>query len=216
MTRGARARGWVVPTLTMVVGGAAGALAAVAVASRPDRSIAAAPSVASARPSVVYVNVGAPPAAPNQVDLARLAALEAAVKELQAASASPPTAIAAEPKDPNEERAEHLARHEADIATHLAAPRDPVWASKAAASLESALGAVKTAIPFAVRTVDCRTSTCIASLGWKSVEDARSGFQSVLHDAHQPGCTKRIMLPDAQPGPGEYRATLYVSCTSAS
>ena len=78
-----------------------------------------------------------------------------------------------------------IAQHHAAIDRHYQEPRDPNWYRKAEAKLGEDLGAFATQRHFELTDVDCRTSSCVATVAFASYNDAQAGWSAILLHGNQ-------------------------------
>lgn len=148
----------------------------------------------------------------------RVARLEATVGHLKhAAVITPPNRSIAPTPEPlhKRETQEDLTRtHENRIVEHFNQAHDPRWSETAETGFRSDLGKLGETGKFAVSRVDCRTTTCIATLSWPSRTDAMQAMPGIVHAAYRSNCGKTLHLPDEIEGAPAYEATVVFDCAS--
>jgi hypothetical protein len=93
-------------------------------------------------------------------------------------------------------RRKEVQAHHAAIEQHMREPGDPTWAPASEKSLREFLSKLPAHTKYRVTLVDCRTTTCIAELSFRSYEDARQTWHSVLEARNPIQCTTAITLED--------------------
>jgi hypothetical protein len=106
----------------------------------------------------------------------------------------------------------HFEAHERALRAHAAEPVDPGWAPRTAAAFGEDLEKLRARSEARVRDVDCRSSSCVARLQWKSYQDARAHFASVLGARYQVACATEITLPDPVDTSRPYEASVIYGC----
>jgi hypothetical protein len=163
------------------------------------------PTHASSKEANVYV---------TQPDSEQLRALRAEVAQLRVEREAEPSVPTA-PSTPEE----GLERAEATLAElerrHRNDPEDPKWATVASAALETGLAHLSERYGFLVRSANCRTTYCRASLDWKDFESARAAG-GVLAETMFPGlnCVQTVRLKAPENPRAVYSTDLYLDCTS--
>ena len=109
--------------------------------------------------------------------------------------------------------------HEKRVSEHFADGRDVPWAQATEASFRadftsSALGLDKIV---SLTNLDCRMTSCVATISWKDDETARRTWKSLIHAMYSTPCATRIALPpqEATVGSGPVDARLLLDCTDA-
>lgn len=99
-----------------------------------------------------------------------------------------------------------------DLAAHSRDWRDAGWASAAEASLSKTYSEIPGS--HKVRTVDCRTSSCVVEVEWPSFSEATAGYRSLLAAPTEPNCESKILLrPSGEEG--VYSERLVLDCAGA-
>jgi hypothetical protein len=98
---------------------------------------------------------------------------------------------------------------------HLGDPIDPSWAPSATAALESGLLKLSQRYGFFLRSTECKTTYCRASLDWKDYASAQ-GAGAVLAETTFAGlnCTQSVRLKGPEDPRAVYATDLYLDCTS--
>lgn len=76
-----------------------------------------------------------------------------------------------------------------------AEPRDDAWAEPTRQLFEEDLRVKAEAMDFRIRSVECRSKSCLAELGFSSLSKARADFKAVLSPPNRPDCHGRLLLP---------------------
>jgi hypothetical protein len=150
----------------------------------------------------------------------RLAALEAEVRQSKngASEGEEPSKPETSDRDEfggldeNKHREQLLARHEASIAGHQQQPVDHKWASTTATSFQADIGSFAEHAKLSLVSVDCRTTTCIATVEWASYENAIKNYERLLHFNYKANCQRQVLLPAPQDRSRPYRETVYFDC----
>jgi len=104
--------------------------------------------------------------------------------------------------------------HRAAIERHRSEPLNRRWASTTSAAFSTDYSSVKDTT-FAVKEVDCRSTTCALEFEWPSHEAAVAEWKRTLIQPTQANCGRRIVVPQADPGQtGPVRATLIADCST--
>jgi hypothetical protein len=114
--------------------------------------------------------------------------------------------------DIQELRARDVRAHRAAIERHQQEPVDQLWSQPSARRLREFLSALPTHSNFAVRSVDCRTSTCVAELRFPTYAVAQSTWRSILNIPNPLGCGTEITLEDPQPAAPSYDLSVVYDC----
>lgn len=101
-----------------------------------------------------------------------------------------------------------------DLQAHESDARDATWARGAESSITEVL-ANRPGSNYQVLSVDCRTTSCIAKLGWTSRKEALTGFQTALNATFKPNCAAKILLHDADSEDAPFQENLILDCTEA-
>jgi hypothetical protein len=129
-----------------------------------------------------------------------------------------PAIVDGEPAPSHEEWAEHHRRLHADaIELHRGDARDPEWAHATERTLGGDLNKVgaQPVGTFELMSIDCKTTSCLANLRWRSYGEAVNGFAGALHFNYSLPCGTRILLPEPVNPEQSYEATLIFDCEDA-
>jgi hypothetical protein len=134
-----------------------------------------------------------------------------------ATSPAPPAAPATPPRnqpdDKAGEREQHYAQEldhrENELANHDNESVDRAWADGEAETIRHALAAGERS--FAVKSVDCRTKTCVAELTYSSPSEAVAG-QATLASVGPRGCHGMLSTLTPPSSEGAYDATVIYYC----
>ena len=176
------------PVLAGLAAGVGSSLAlpprAAPAAAAPAPTEAAAPSPRGAPRAGGRAAQAALPPAVN----ARLEALERKTAE---AALAPPG-----PEDREAQRQRAREAYEAVLEQHTRAPVDPVWAEPTRAALGAAMSTIGASAGgnAAVKGVDCRTDSCVATLEFPSYTAARAGYTAYVSEMYEVNCARQAML----------------------
>jgi hypothetical protein len=155
------------------------------------------------------------PPRPDSVELERR--IEARVldklSEQPSVSAATPGRDAAAPFDPDADAKLTRARFEKEIEAHRAEARDESWAPAAAEQISVGLEAGKQNGEYRVIGVDCRTTSCAATLEWPNYSTAVANFKDALWQKTEQNCARHILLPAPADPFATYQAQLMMDCT---
>lgn len=190
-----------------ILAGVVGSFLMGARSARPNTTTPAAEpahlstGTAGARPVIVMTPAGS---AASEKDIAelrdRLATLEASASARPQADARPPRHETAE---------EHTQRL---LSEHASEGVDPTWSLDTARSLESDFGHIDST-HFDVIGVDCRTTSCVARMRWRSYADATQDFGAIAHHPFAANCARSISLPQPSDPSASYEAPVIFDCT---
>jgi hypothetical protein len=140
----------------------------------------------------------------------------AAVAPPRAPAPAPTSAAAPSPSAPDDKergREEHYAQElehrENELAGHDSESVDRAWADGEATTIRQALVAGERS--FVVKSVDCRTKTCVAQLTYPSPTDAVAG-QAALATVGPAGCHGMFSTLTPPTSEGSYDATVVYYC----
>lgn len=105
--------------------------------------------------------------------------------------------------------------HAAAIARHMDSPMDLRWARASEESISSSLERLAARSGFSVANVECRSTSCLAEVGWADYRAALSSYESLLVEAYEPNCATEITLPDPIDHGATYGATLVLDCSGS-
>jgi hypothetical protein len=103
------------------------------------------------------------------------------------------------------DRKERLAR---DIARYEGESRDRNWATSNEERLTTAFAIVSAESIFELRDVQCKTSTCLATIGWGTPEIGQAAYQAILSTPVALGCRLQMLPPDS----GALEAVAFLDC----
>jgi hypothetical protein len=109
------------------------------------------------------------------------------------------------PRDPEASRARRQAELDELLRSHDREPIDPRWQQEFTEAVNSNLDDLSQALGFSTVDVDCRSKTCVATLGWPTFGDALHGWEDVLVGSHRVPCARQTMLPEV-PDPAKQYA----------
>lgn len=203
MSRSPRAASIVVISISAIVGAVAGVIASLVISRRIHDGEA-----------IYQRDVGA-----RERHVERIGGLAATLGQLQKLGEVPPGNEALGAKEraassslPSTEEEGALARaaHKKAIERHSIDPVDPVLAPRARVRLDETLKNWGPSDRFRVLDVDCRTSSCLAKLEWKSGDEARMSFSELLTTNYRDvSYATQIAVPDE--GDGVVEGTLILS-----
>jgi hypothetical protein len=98
---------------------------------------------------------------------------------------------------PEEYLASLRAQYSETLASHANETVDPEWSPGAVERLTRDLSEGSEGRHFALRSVDCRTHTCVAETEWSDHATARAHFGEVLHAVTQDGCAVEVVLHES-------------------
>jgi hypothetical protein len=111
------------------------------------------------------------------------------------------------------DRAAEPAYRQERLEQHNAEPIDYRWARSNARVWEADLAAFGETAGFQVTSVDCRTTTCLASLVWPTYRDARKAADRVIQKQYTNNCAKELFTPSSEGLATEpYKAALLLDC----
>jgi hypothetical protein len=114
------------------------------------------------------------------------------------------------PEMPTEEQAR--AEFSKLVEAHERDAKDPDWGPTSTALLEASLRAESQRGMFSTVSVDCRTTTCVATLEWTSPEAAEQRSRWVAAAPLATNCSRQLRLSDTPGGDGARRAVLLLDC----
>ncbi len=204
LRRASRGRLWPSIGAGIISGITTAVVASAILANRDARSPTAAPA-----PSGLGEGVKALALAIEAAQTSKVSPFRAA-KEEKRESAS-----AADPKFEGR-LAEAEERYRRAFSEKLAAHRyealDTEWAEATSRQLSKDLADVPGEIRFTVKSIDCRSATCVAELEWPSAEDAAMGYQTAYTAALGVSCETELILPAGPAPPGPYRVPMHLRC----
>lgn len=145
---------------------------------------------------------------------ARIQALEQRVAQLTARAETGPPAPTAPPSrpEPEELRQALLQQQQVRLDAHQRQSIHPVWASDATRAFSTDFSALTQGQRFTVRSIDCRSTSCIARVEWPSYAEATTGYEVLLQHSYALDCTRSLLLPDPEDPERAYEASLLLDC----
>lgn len=148
--------------------------------------------------------------------LARLGQLEQQLlaKSVQGA---PEPAGAELPRFPSAEEAsaDAIARQREQLANHEKDPVDPTWSRAATAAFEKDFATIATTTSARLLRMDCRTTSCLAVVGWPSYGEALAHGAELAHHEYGINCSRHVVSPPPADPALPYESTVAFECTSA-
>jgi hypothetical protein len=147
----------------------------------------------------------------------RIRALEQKVAELsaQASRHDEKPAVPEQPPprpSPEQVRQELLERQQAQLQAHQREPVDFVWSQAAHASFSEDFSALTRGESFRVNGLDCRTTTCVVTVEWRTYAEATAGYPELLQYGYGMDCARSILLPEPEDPDARYQASLVLDC----
>lgn len=87
--------------------------------------------------------------------------------------------------DREEVIAQLRAQESALLDAHSREPTDPVWRAESETRIAEELGRLESSALFEVRSVECRSSSCIAEVSWQDPEQVRIGQVDIVQNTFQ-------------------------------
>lgn len=174
-------------------------------------NLAPPPSALHAPPFPMFT----PPAEPRSADLAaierRLQGLEAQEprRSGEAATSEPEGA----PPDLEEARREARRLHDELLQRHRDEPVDRGWSGQAETLLRSDLGALAEGRSYHLTSLECKTSSCVATLEWPSYATAPQEAVGVIAAPHHVNCATSVWTPPPDDPATSYRAEVFFDCS---
>jgi hypothetical protein len=145
---------------------------------------------------------------------ARLHALEQRVAELTSRStaAAPTPGSPPSRPDPDELKQMALQQQQARLDAHQRQSIDPAWSPAATHAFSTDFSTLAREQPFTVRSIDCRSTSCIAKVEWPSFAEAAASYQVLLQHAYGMDCTRSLLLSEPEDPTRAYEAPLILDC----
>jgi hypothetical protein len=105
---------------------------------------------------------------------------------------------------------ERKQRLERGIAAHALEPWDSAWGTATEERLTSDFTTVAEQSTFALRKVECRTSTCVVTLQWEDDETGRAAYDTIVSTPIGLGCRLEMLPPQT----GAREAPAFFDCTA--
>lgn len=125
----------------------------------------------------------------------------------------PPPTWGTPPAADNPQVAAVRAAIEEDIDTHRSQPVDPNWGPASAEQVRDDLEASSIAALIDVVDVDCRSTTCLATVEWEDYGVAFRTYRRLLTHHYGVNCRRRMGVPPPADSDGPYRAHLFLDCS---
>jgi hypothetical protein len=135
-----------------------------------------------------------------------------AAKETRSEGAAAAAARASAPPPSPAERAQE---HRAALKRHTEEPVEPAWAPAAEASFERTLRPAGAALGFELRAVDCRSTSCVATLRFARYADAQARWGEILHMRYEMNCAREIVLDDPADPRAAFETDVLFDCAGA-
>jgi hypothetical protein len=132
----------------------------------------------------------------------------AAMEERQAPSAAPTTT-------PEEGLARIRARHQETIAEHKRQAADPTFAREMSKTIDGALRGLAEGGEFRIADIDCRNTSCIATVEWPSFAVATQRWNKLL-EASYGACGVNVALDDGAATTGAFQTQVVFDCPKNS
>lgn len=117
------------------------------------------------------------------------------------------------PAEVEESRRRRTEDFESRCAALRSEPVDSEWASGVAATIEEGLLSLAQNLAFEPVSVDCRTSGCVILTQWRSYDEARAGYEALLHQSFGLSeCSREIIMPLPDEMDDIYVVTMLASC----
>jgi hypothetical protein len=201
--------------MPLAAGAAAGLVVATFVAGRAQRPEP--PAAADEDPGAERAGVVQPQSPGDELlALRRIERLERQLASRPSSEAEPP----ARDEDPRTAlgREEMMRRqreeHQGYLQRHLSEARDAAWASPMEKKISALLLELPAEVTARLRSGECRSRSCVATVSWPDFGHAQAELQTVLAQLAPTGCAQRVVLPRAPGGPGPVTADAYLDCSS--
>jgi len=145
---------------------------------------------------------------------ARIQALEQRVAELTTRAEAAPSAPSTPPvrPDPEELKQALLQQHQLRLDAHQRQPIHPTWAPEATRAFSTDFSALTQGQQLTVRSIDCRSTSCIARVEWPSYEEATANYHMLLQHSYALDCMRSLLLPEPEEPERAYEASLILEC----
>ena len=121
-------------------------------------------------------------------------------------------ATAPEPVDPAESRRLQLEAHRKALGDHYRDAIDPHWARSAQRQFHDDLSAWESRLGFETKAVDCRTTSCVATLSFTNYQTARASWMRVLTLPYGVNCTREVTLDEPTEDGRPFETTVVFDC----
>ncbi|MCA9552566.1 MAG: hypothetical protein KC933_21210 [Myxococcales bacterium] len=146
-------------------------------------------------------------------------AMQALGARVEALEEAPPPQDPLEESDPQPQEidlaqalAEATAQHEDALSRHGATPYDAAWAESTGSRLQEELTELGAERKFTVDKVDCRSTSCVVTLGWSGYGMAMADATEVLHRTTSLPCANRAFLPPPDDADAPYETRIIFDC----
>jgi hypothetical protein len=128
-------------------------------------------------------------------------------------AATPRATAPASPEDPTVAREREVKLFRAELSAHSNEAVDPGWAQSQTGTLTRELGVPSSSAGVEVESVDCRMTTCVATLQFRDWQTASRNWRRVLEGRYERGCGVEIVLDGAPEDPAKpYGANALFDC----
>ncbi len=97
------------------------------------------------------------------------------------------------------------------LATHAAQEVDSRWADRTVELLGEDLSALASK-DMSVVAIDCRTTSCVVTMGWPSYDVALAEWELALHHLYRVNCDRSISLSEPEDPSLGFQAKMLFSC----
>jgi hypothetical protein len=210
------ARGTATVALAIFAGAAGGLAAAFGLHAYP-RVDSKVPSEPSADQAVFSQPIAATPALENQVLTARVQALEHQLQAKESAAPAPSSEPAPMPAPPSPEESKQMLfeRQRTLVADHQKDPLDPVWSVATVKNFDADFEAMAQNSPVKLLSIDCRTTSCLATVRWENYATALAKGSVLAHYPYSTTCARQVVQPPPDDENAPYVSTVVFDCTSA-
>ena len=200
----------------VVAGVAAGVLTSLAASSRtpPTRpAVVMTTPRLEAAPSAPRPPSGATPSTDLTPELDRLRARVGQLEARERLGADPAPSLPAAERI-QQSRRFHEEEERTALDRHARESADPRWSPRAARSLEGDLERLQELTRGRAVRVDCRTTTCVATMEWATHAEAVATYAHLLHADYGVNCTRSILLHQPEDAARPYQARLVFRCSN--
>jgi hypothetical protein len=113
----------------------------------------------------------------------------------------------------SEQRAQQKERDERLLRDHWTETVDKPWADSSAQSLRIDLEALAKKNRFRIADVDCRNTSCLATLEWKTMEEASPELRAIAGHLYNVNCSRMLKPPETVDPSQPVKVPLYFDCT---
>jgi hypothetical protein len=92
---------------------------------------------------------------------------------------------------------------------------DPKWSRGAKQSFQNDFDKLSARGHFEVKDVECKTTSCLATVTWPSYAEAKKMWHGLLHANYAENCSREVLVPEPEQGQAgaPYDATVFFDCT---